>query len=58
MFLTINGERHYLWRAIDQDDNVLDGLVPSRRNKYAAQQFFRKLLKGLQDVPWMVITDQ
>ena len=31
VFLTINGERHYLWRAIDQDDNVLDILVQSRR---------------------------
>ena len=31
VFLTINGERHYLWRAVDQDDNVLDILVQSRR---------------------------
>ena len=29
VFLTINGERHYLWRAVDQDDNVLDILVQS-----------------------------
>jgi len=47
VFLTINGERHYLWRAIDQDDNVLDILVQSRRNKHAAKKFFRTLLKGL-----------
>ena len=47
VFLTINGERHYLWRAVDQDDNVLDILVQSRRNKKAAKKFFRKLLKGL-----------
>jgi putative transposase len=31
--LTINGEHHYLWRAVDQDGNVLDILVQSRRNK-------------------------
>jgi DDE domain len=31
--LTINGQRHYLWRAVDQDDNGLDILVQSRRNK-------------------------
>ena len=51
VFLTINGKRHYLWRAVDQDDNVLDILVQSRRNKQAAKKFFRKLLKGLQYVP-------
>ena len=58
VFLTINGERHDLWRAVDQDDNVLDILVQSRRNKKAAKKFFRKLLKGLQYVPRVVITDK
>jgi len=37
---------------------VLDILVQSRRNKAAAKRFFRKLLKGLQDVPGVVITDK
>ena len=46
VFLTINGKRHYLWRAVDQDDNVLDILVQSRQHKQAAKKFFRKLLKG------------
>ena len=36
VFLTIKGKRHYLWRAVDQDNNVLDILVQSRRNKKAA----------------------
>ncbi len=58
VFLTINGKRYYLWRAVDQDDNVLDILVQSRRNKKAAKKFFRKLLKGLQYVPRVVITDK
>ena len=58
VFLTINGKRHYLWRAVDQDDNVLDILVQSRRNKKAAKKFFRKLLKGLQYAPQVVITDK
>src|SRR5512134_1085022 len=58
VFLTINGERHYLWRAVDQDDNVLDILVQSRRNKHAAKKFFRKLLKGLTYVPRVLITDK
>jgi putative transposase len=56
VFLTIHGQRHYLWRAVDQDDNVLDILVQSRRNKHAAKKFFRKLLKGLQYVPRVIIT--
>jgi putative transposase len=58
VFLTINGERHYLWRAVNQDDNVFDILVQSRRNKQAAKKFFRKLLKGLQYVPRVIITDK
>ena len=58
MFLTINGERQYLWRAVDQDDTVLDILVQSRRNKKAAKKFFRKLLKGLTYVPRVIITDK
>src|SRR5215203_6219411 len=45
VFISINGAQHYLWRAVDQDGNVLDILVQSRRNKAAARKFFRKLLK-------------
>jgi putative transposase len=56
--LIIRGKKHYLWRAVDQDGNVLDILVQSRRNKYAAKRFFRKLLKGLQYVPRVIITDK
>jgi putative transposase len=58
MFLTINGKRCYLWRAVDQDGHVLDILVQSRRNKKAAKRFFKKLLKGLQYVPRVIITDK
>jgi len=58
VFLTINGERHYLWRAVDQDGYVLDILVQRRRNKAAAKKFFRKLLKGLRYVPRVIITDK
>ncbi len=47
VFVQINGKQRYLWRAVDQDGNVLDILVQSRRNKVAAKKFFRKLLKGL-----------
>ena len=56
--LTIQGKKHSLWRAVDQEGNVLDILVQSRRNKKAAKRFFRKLLKGLQYVPRVIITDK
>jgi putative transposase len=58
VFLTINGARHYLWRAVDQDGHVLDILVQDRRDKRAAKRFFRKLLKSLTYVPRVIITDQ
>jgi putative transposase len=58
VFCTINGMRHYLWRAVDQDGTVLDILVTNRRDKAAARRFFRKLLKGLRYVPRVLVTDQ
>jgi hypothetical protein len=58
VFLTTKGERRYLWRAVDQDDNVLDLLVQRQRNTKAAKKFLRTLLKGLTYVPWVLITDQ
>lgn len=58
VFLKINGRLHYLWRAVDQDGDVLDILVQSRRDKKAAKTFFRKLLKGLRYVPRVIVTDK
>jgi putative transposase len=58
VFLTIQGERHYLWRAVDQDGHILDILVQRRRDKQAAKTFFRKLLKGLKYVPRVMVTDK
>jgi putative transposase len=58
VFLTIRGERHYLWRAVDQDGNVHDIFVQRRRDKQAAKKFFRKLLKGLAYIPRVIITDK
>ncbi len=56
MFIRIGGKQHYLWRAVDQDGHVLDILVQSRRNTRAAKRFFRKLLRGLQYVPWVIVS--
>jgi putative transposase len=58
MFIKTNGKDYYLWRAVDQDGEVLDILVQSRRDKRGAKRFFRKLLKGLQCVPRVIVTDQ
>jgi len=58
VFITINGKRYYLWRAVDQPGNVLDILVTSRRDTKAAIRFFRKLLKGLEYVPRVLVTDK
>ena len=43
---------------MDQDGDVLDILVQSRRDKRAAKKFFRKLLKGLRYVPRVIVTDK
>jgi putative transposase len=58
VFLTIKSERHYLWRAVEQDGNVLDILVQCRRDKQAAKTFFRKLLKELTYVPRVLVPDK
>ncbi len=58
LFVTIQGQRHYLWRAVDQDGDVIDILVQSRRNRRAAERFFRKLLKAQGCTPFQLVTDK
>ena len=58
VFVTIQGQRHYLWRAVDQDGDVIDILVQSRRDRRAAKRFIRKLLKGQGSEPEWVVTDK
>ncbi|WP_458098160.1 IS6 family transposase [Roseomonas sp. WA12] len=58
VFIRIRGKQHLLWRAVDQNGHVLDILVQSRRNTTAAKRFFRNLLKGLQYVPRVIVTDK
>ncbi|MEU0837451.1 IS6 family transposase [Streptomyces sp. NPDC005969] len=58
VFIKVNGKRRYLWRAVDQDGNVLDILVQSKRDGRAAKRFFRKLLKDLEYVPRVLVTDK
>src|SRR5688572_3424803 len=44
LFVRINGQQQYLWRAVDQDGDVIDILVQSRRDQHAAERFLRRLL--------------
>jgi len=55
--LMIAGQKHWLWRAVDQDGVVLDVLVQKRRDKPAAKRLLRKLLKRQARVPRVMITD-
>ncbi len=45
VFVKVNGKRHYLWRAVDHEGEVLEAIVTKRRNKQAALKFLRKLMK-------------
>ncbi len=45
VFVKIDGKQHYLWRAVDQDGEVVDVYLQSRRDGKAAKRFFRRLLK-------------
>ncbi len=58
VFIKINGELKYLWRAVNQDGNVLDILVQNRRDKATARRFFRRLLKKTRVVPRVIVTDK
>jgi putative transposase len=58
VFIRIQGVQHYLSRAVDQDCVVLDILAQERRDAKAAKRFFKRLLKGLQYVPCVIVTDK
>ena len=58
VFITINGQRQYLWRAVDQDGDLIDLLVQPRRDGRAARRFFRRLLKGQRQEPVRLVTDK
>ncbi|CUH44712.1 Integrase core domain protein [Ruegeria atlantica] len=45
VFVKVNGKRHYLWRAVDHEGEVLEAIVTKRRNKKAALKFLKKLMK-------------
>ena len=58
MVVRIAGKRMYLWRAVDQEGEILDLLVQSRRDKRAAVRLMRKLLRKQGFVPRLAVTDK
>ncbi len=58
MFVSIGGRRMYLWRAVDQNGEVLDVLVQAKRDKQAARRLLRKLLKKHARPPRTIVTDK
>jgi putative transposase len=58
VFIRVQSEPHYLWRAVDQDEVVLDILVQSRRDTTVAKRFIKRRPRGLQHVPRVIVTDK
>src|SRR5216683_7680636 len=58
MVVSINGQRMYLWRAVDSEGDVLDILVQRGRDKTAALNLLRKLLKRNVPHPQVIVTDK
>lgn len=58
VFVRIAGKRTYLWRAVDDEGEVLEVLAQSRRNKRAALKIMRKLLKKQRYIPDAIVTDK
>ncbi len=56
VFVKINGEQHYLWRAVDHEGEVLESFVTKRRDKKAALKFLRKLMRRYGQ-PHEIVTD-
>lgn len=58
VFVTINGQRYYLWRTVDSEGMVLDILMQTRRNAKAAKRFFEGVLGKTTSSPRVIVTDR
>ena len=56
--MKIQGKQHYLWRAVDQDGEVVDVFLQKRRDGKAAKRFFKRLLRNHQGEPRKIVTDK
>lgn len=58
VFVKINGKQHYLWRAVDQDGEVVDVYLQTKRDGAAAKRFFRRLIRSHCGEPRKIVTDK
>ena len=58
VFVKINGKQHYLWRAVDQDGEVVDVFFQAKRDGVTAKRFFRRLLRSHGGEPRKIVTDK
>ena len=58
IFVEIQGRQQYLWRAVDQDGEVVDVFLQARRDGKAAKRFFKRLLKSHHGKPRKIVTDK
>ena len=58
VFVKINGKQHYLWRAVDQDGEVVDVFLQAKRDGAAARRFFKRLLRSHGGEPRKIVTDK
>ena len=56
--MKIQGKQYYLWRAVDQDGEVVDVFLQKRRDGNAAKRFFKRLLKKHRGDPRKIVTDK
>jgi len=55
--IQINGKQHYLWRAVDQNGDLVDVFLQARRDGAAAKRFFRRLIRNNNGEPGKIVTD-
>ena len=58
VFVKFDGKQHYLWRAVDQDGEVVDVFLQTKRDGNAAKRFFKRLLKVHGNEPRKIVTDK
>ena len=58
VFVKINGKQHYVWRAVDQDGEVVDVFLQARLDGTAAKRFFKKVLRSHVGEPRKTVTDK
>jgi len=58
VFIKMDGKQYYLWRAVDQDGEVVDVYLQKRRDGAAAKRFFKRLLKKHKVEPRKIVTDK